>query len=84
MSETSNKLSPELRERAVRLIFDNEDQHGLRCQAVVSIAAKIGCSANTLNEWLKNAEIDNGERAGMPTEIAERVKALERENRVLR
>ena len=49
-----------------------------------SIAAKIGCSAHTLNEWVKKAEVDSGRRAGIPTEMAEKMKALERENRELK
>ncbi|MBN8633668.1 MAG: IS3 family transposase [Rhodobacterales bacterium] len=84
MSKTTNKFSPEVRARAVRLVFDNEGQHGSRWQAIVSIAAKIGCSAHTLNEWVKKAEVDSGKRAGIPTEMADRMKALERENRELR
>ena len=84
MSKTTNKFSPEVRERAVRLVFDSEGQHGSRWQAIVSIAVKIGCSAQTLNEWMKKAEIDSGRRAGIPSEMAERMKALERENRELR
>jgi transposase len=84
MSKTTNKFSPEVRERSVRLVFDNEGQHGSRWQAIVSIAAKIGCSAHTLNEWVKKVEVDSGKRAGIPTEMAEKLKALERENRELR
>lgn len=84
MSKTTNKFSPEVRERAVRLVLDNEGQHESRWQAVVSISAKIGCAPQTLNEWVKRSEVDSGQRAGIPSEMAERMKALERENRELR
>ena len=84
MSKTTNKFSPEVRERAVRLVFDNEGQHASRWQAVMSISAKIGCTPQTLNDWVKKAEVDSGKRAGVPTDMAERMKALERENRELR
>jgi transposase-like protein len=84
MSKTTNKFSPEVRERAVRLVLETEGQHASRWQAVMSIAAKIGCTAQTLNEWVKKAEVDSGRRAGIPTEMSEKMKALERENRELR
>lgn len=84
MSKTTDKFSPEVRERAVRLVLDNEGQHASRWQAVMSISAKIGCTPETLNDWVKKAEIDSGKRAGVPTDMAERMKALERENRELR
>jgi len=84
MSKTTNKFSPEVRERAARLVFETEGEHASRWQAVMSIAAKTGFTAQTLNEWVKKAEVDSGRRAGIPTEMAEKMKALERENRELR
>jgi len=84
MSKTTNKFSPEVRERAVRLVLDTEGQHPSRWQAVVSIAAKIGCTPQTLLEWVKKAEVDSGRRVGIPSEMAEKMKVLERENRELR
>ncbi|RWA78798.1 IS3 family transposase [Mesorhizobium sp.] len=83
-SKTTNKFSPEVRARAVRMVLDHEGEHASRWAAVSSIAAKIGCTAQTLHEWVKKAERDSGVRAGVPTDVATKLKALERENRELR
>ncbi len=83
-SKTTNKFSPEVCERAVRMVLDHEGGHPSRWIACQSIAAKIGCSAHTLLDWVKRAEVDSGKRAGVPTDVAETLKALERENRELR
>ena len=83
-SKTTNKFSPEVRERAVRMVLEHVGDYPTRWAAVESIAAKIGCAAQTLHEWTKKAEVDGGKRAGVPSDVAEKLKALERENRELR
>jgi transposase len=83
-SKTTNRFSPEVRARAVRMVLDHEGEHASRWVAVSSIAAKIGCTAQTLNEWVKKAERDNGLLAGVPSDVTAKLKALEREDRELR
>lgn len=80
----ANKYSPEVRERAVRLVQEARKDHPSHWSAIESIAPKIGCSAQTLHEWVKKHEIDTGMRDGIPTAERERVKALEREVKELR
>jgi transposase len=77
------RFSTEVRERAVRMVFEHRGDHASQWAAIVSIAAKIGCTAQTLSNWVRQAERDNGQRAG-PTEERERIKSLEREVRELR
>ena len=83
-SKTTNKFSPEVRSRAVRMVFDHEGEHGSRWATIVSIAAKIGCTPQTLNGWTRKAEVDAGVKPGVTTDMASKVKILERENRELR
>lgn len=81
---TSKRYPPELRERAVRLVFEHEEQHQSQWAAIASVAAKIGCTAETLRRWVRQNERDTGRRAGMSSNERERLKALERENAELR
>ena len=82
--KTAASYSPEVRERAARMVLDGAGEHGSQWAAIGSIAAKIGCTAETLRRWVRRAERDRGKRAGPTTEDRERIKALERENRELR
>ena len=81
---TSKRYSAEVRERAVRMVTEHLHEYSSQWAAIVSIAAKIGCTAQTLHNWVAQAERDQGHRSGSTTEERERIKALERENRELR
>jgi transposase-like protein len=78
------RYSPEVRERAVRLVLDHENEYNSRWAATVSIATKIGCTPETLRTWIMRAEIDSGQRAGLTSSDRTRIKELERENKELR
>ena len=83
-SPATNKFSPEIRERAVRMVLGHGGGHPSRRAATVSVAGKIGCSPHTLREWLRKADRDSGRAPGVPSDMAAKPKALERENRELR
>ena len=80
----STRYSPEVRERAVRLVFEHQGEHASQWAARISIANKIGCTPETLRKWVRRAETDQGQRSGMTTDDRERLKSLERENKELR
>ena len=80
----STKFSPEVQERAVRLVLEHQNEHGSQWAAIGSIAGKIGCTPETLRRWVRRAERDQGKRPGPTGSEIERIKSLEREVRELR
>ncbi len=80
----ARKYSPEVRERAVRLVFDHEHEHDSQWGAIRSVAEKIGCTSETLRHWVRQAERDTGRRPGLTTDERARLKEQEREIRELR
>ena len=83
-SKMANRYSPEVRARAVRMVFEHQGSYETQAGAIAAIAPKIGCIPQTLREWVKQAEKDSGMRDGVTTEERDRIKALEREVRELR
>ena len=80
----ATRYSPEVRERAVRLVFEHQGEHASQWAAIGSIASKMGCTAETLRKWVRQAERDQGKRSGLSSSERERLKELERENRELK
>ena len=81
---TTRRYSPEVKERAVRMVLEHEHEYSSQWSAIVSIAGKIGCTPETLRKWVRQIEIDTGRRGGLTSEERARIKELERENRELR
>ena len=81
---TSRRYSPEVRERAVRMVLEQQKDHTSQWATIQSIASKIGCTAETLRRWVRQQERNQGDRAGMTTDEKDRLKQLERENRELK
>ena len=79
-----SRYSPEVRERAVRLVGEQAGQHGSEWAAIRSIAEKIGCTPETLRKWVRQSQVDGGKRPGLSTDDRERLKQLEREVRELK
>ena len=81
---TAKRYSAEVRERAVRMVFEHQSEHGSQWATILSISAKIGCTPQSLHRWVAQAERDRGKRAGLSSGERDRLKELERENRELK
>jgi len=84
MTKTMKRYSPEVRARAVRMVLEHQGDYPSQWAAITSIAQKMGCGAETLRKWVRQAERDNGERPGPTSDDRARLRELERENRELR
>ena len=84
MNNTSKRYPVEMRERAVRMVFEHQDEYDSQWAAISSIATKLGMTPETLRKWVRRAEIDEGQRPGLTTTERERLKELEKENKELR
>jgi transposase len=82
--KTRPNYAPEVRQRAVRMVLDHQGDYPSRWAAIESVAKKIGCAPQSLHDWVKKTEVNSGKRAGVTTDMAEKMKALEREVRELR
>ena len=82
--KTGKRFSPEIRERSVRMVFDQEREYSLQWACIQAIAGKVGCSSQTLKSWVAKAEVELGRRQGVTQSEQDRLKALERENKELR
>ncbi len=80
----ADRFSPEIRDRAVRMVWEHEQEHSSQWAAIQSIAEKVGCTAETLRKWVRQAERDVGRRPGLTTDERQRMKDLEREVRELK
>ena len=81
---TAKRYSPEVRERAVRMVFEHTADHDSQWAAIQSVAGTLGCTTESLRRWVRQAERDQGKRAGLTSDERDQLKALERENQELR
>jgi len=82
--KTNKRYSPEVRERAVRMVFEHQHEHDSQWATIESISAKIGCTAETLRRWVRQAEVDQGKHGGVSASERERIKELERKVKELK
>ena len=80
----AKRYSPEIRERAVRMVFEHQREYESEWAAMCSISSKIGCTAETLRKWVRRSETDQGKRSGMTSSDREQLMELKRENRELK